>query len=165
MGSSFSVTPHEMKRNLGLVDADGEVYEIALTANDLQGKQLPPVAVDQRSRRVAVNQAGHTYSFLVPNRTERWAPSVATRKSSGDALVAPFPAVVNEVTVTPGDEVEGDQVLVVIEAMKMLHSLRATGASTIAEVRVAAGDQIATGDVLVTFVNDTSSTDSQETPQ
>ena len=165
MGSSFSVTPHEMKRNLGLVDADGEVYEIALTANDLQGKQLPPVAVDQRSRRVAVNEAGHTYSFSVPNRTERWAPSAATRKSSGDALVAPFPAVVNEVTVTPGDEVEGDQVLVVIEAMKMLHSLRATGASTIAEVRVAAGDQIATGDVLVTFVNDTSSTDSQETPQ
>ena len=165
MGSSFSVTPHEMKRNLGLVDADGEVYEIALTANDLQGKQLPPVAVDQRSRRVAVNEAGHTYSFSVPNRTERWAPSAATRKSSGDALVAPFPAVVNEVTVTPGDEVEGDQVLVVIEAMKMLHSLRATGASTIAEVRVAAGDQIATGDVLVTFVNDSPSTDSQETPQ
>ena len=165
MGSSFSVTPHEMKRNLGLVDADGEVYEIALTANDLQGKQLPPVAVDQRIRRVAVNEAGHTYSFSVPNRTERWAPSAATRKSSGDALVAPFPAVVNEVTVTPGDEVEGDQVLVVIEAMKMLHSLRATGASTIAEVRVAAGDQIATGDVLVTFVNDSPSTDSQETPQ
>ena len=165
MGSSFSVTPHEMKRNLGLVDADGEVYEIALTANDLQGKQLPPVAVDQRIRRVAVNEAGHTYSFSVPNRIERWAPSAATRKSSGDALVAPFPAVVNEVTVTPGDEVEGDQVLVVIEAMKMLHSLRATGASTIAEVRVAAGDQIATGDVLVTFVNDSPSTDSQETPQ
>ena len=154
LASSFSVTPHEMKRNLGFVAADGETYEVSLTSDDLVGKQLPPVAVDHVGRRVAVNERGHTYSFSVPSRTERWAPSVASRKASGDALVAPFPAVVNEVSVTPGDTVEGDQVLVVIEAMKMLHSLRATGASTIAEVRVAAGDQIATGDVLVTFVTD-----------
>jgi acetyl/propionyl-CoA carboxylase alpha subunit len=165
LGSSFSVTPHEMKRNLGLVAADGEAYEIALTTAELAGKQLPPVAVDLDARRVAVNDRGHTYSFTVPSRTERWAPSVATRKGSGDAIVAPFPAVVSDVTVVPGDIVEGDQVLVVIEAMKMLHSLRATGASTIAEVRVAPGDQIATGEVLVTFATDMSDESSQETAQ
>jgi biotin carboxyl carrier protein len=47
--------------------------------------------------------------------------------------------------------------------MKMLHSLRATGASTIAEVRVAPGDQIATGEVLVTFATDMPDEPSQET--
>ena len=65
--------------------------------------------------------------------------------------MAPFPALVAEVHVEPGDAVSGDHVVVVIEAMKMLHSLRTSGASTIAEVRVAPGDQVATGDVLVTF--------------
>jgi acetyl/propionyl-CoA carboxylase alpha subunit len=163
LGSSFSVTPHEMKRNLGLVAADGQAYEIALTKAELAGKQLPAVVVKLGARRVAVNDRGHTYSFTVPSRTERWAPSVTTRKGSGDAIVAPFPAVVSDVTVAPGDIVEGDQVLVVIEAMKMLHSLRATGASTIAEVRVAPGDQIATGEVLVTFATDMPDEPSQET--
>ena len=67
--------------------------------------------------------------------------------------------------VAPGDVVDGDQVLVVIEAMKMLHSLRASGASTIAEVRVAPGDQIATGEVLVTFAAAITDESSQESPQ
>ena len=87
----------------------------------------------------------------MPSRSERWAPSIATRKGSDTAITAPFPALVAEVHVEPGDEVEGDQVIVVIEAMKMLHSLRATGTTTIDEVRVAVGDQVATGDVLITF--------------
>ena len=162
IGSSFSVTTHTMKRNLGLVGVDGETHEIVLADSDLEPKQLPPTAVDLDQRRVAVNDRGHTHSFTVPTRTERWAPSLATRVGSGDAIVAPFPAVISEVTVTPGDHVDGDQVLVVIEAMKMLHSLRSTGASTIAEVRVAPGDQIATGDVLVTFVTPTNDEDAEE---
>ena len=171
LNSPFSLTPHEMKRNLGLVDPAGETYEIALMNDDLVGEQLPPTLVDLSSRRVAVNEGGHTYSFTVPSRTERWAPSVASRKGSGDAIVAPFPAVVSEVNVAPGENIEGDQVLVVIEAMKMLHSLRSSGAATIDEVRVSPGDQVGTDDILVTFATVESGTDSdpqepsQETPR
>ncbi|MFT5203069.1 MAG: biotin carboxyl carrier protein [Candidatus Aldehydirespiratoraceae bacterium] len=102
-----------------------------------------------------MNRRGFTQSFIVVSRSERWAPTVASRQGSGDAVVAPFPAVVTEVNVAPGDVVEGDQVLVVIEAMKMLHSLRSSGAASIAEVRVAPGDQVSTGDVLVTFAKPT----------
>jgi len=161
VGSSFSLTPHQMKHNIGLVSSAGDAYELTLADEDLEGKQLLPMVIDSASRRVAVNANGVSHSFAVPTRTERWAPTIATRRATGDALVAPFPAVVSEVLIAPGESVEGDQVLVVIEAMKMLHSLRATGASTVAEVRVAAGDQIATDDILVTFA----STDvSNETP-
>jgi len=149
--SSFSVTPHEMKRNVGLVAENGDAYEIALNDADVDTPTSVKTIVDRSGRRVALNDGGYSYGFTVPSRTERWAPSVATRKGTGDAIVAPFPAVVSDVPVSRGQAVEGDQVLVVIEAMKMLHSLRASGASVIAEVRVAPGDQIATGDVLVTF--------------
>jgi len=150
-GSSFSVTPHQMKRNLGFVTRSGESFEISLNDADLETAVRVPTAIDAGQRRVAVNQRGVTYGFTAPGRTERWAPVAATRKNTGDAIVAPFPAVVSEVRVSPGDAVAGDQVLVVIEAMKMLHSLRSTGAAMIAEVRVAPGQQVATGDVLVTF--------------
>ncbi|MGI9594872.1 MAG: acetyl-CoA carboxylase biotin carboxyl carrier protein subunit, partial [Acidimicrobiales bacterium] len=110
-----------------------------------------PAIVDRDRRLVSVNVAGHTHSFEVPTRSERWAPSIAERKGTGDAVVAPFPALVDQVLVEPGDTVEGDQVLVVLEAMKMLHSLTAPGESTIAEVRVTAGDQVASNQVLITF--------------
>jgi 3-methylcrotonyl-CoA carboxylase alpha subunit len=153
--SSFSVTPHEMKRNLGLVDANGDTHEFALADADLDRADLPPTAIDRASGRVAINRRGFTQSFTVVSRSERWVPSVASRQGRGDAVVAPFPAVVTEVNVSPGDVVEGDQVLVVIEAMKMLHSLRSSGSTSIAEVRVAPGDQVSTGDVLVTFAKPT----------
>jgi len=153
--SSFSVTPHKMARNLGLVDADGATHELALVDADLDRRDLPPTVIDRASGRVAINRRGFTQSFIVVSRSERWAPTVASRQGSGDAVVAPFPAVVTEVNVAPGDVVEGDQVLVVIEAMKMLHSLRSSGAASIAEVRVAPGDQVSTGDVLVTFAKPT----------
>ncbi len=155
-GSAVSLTPHRMKHNLGLVaDDTGELHEVAVdpTSPDQSGKgRNAPSVVDLAKRRVAINVDGHTQSFRLPTRSERWAPSTKSRKSTGDAIVAPFPAVVNSVSVAAGDEVDGDEVLVVIEAMKMLHSLRSSGSSTIAAVHVSPGDQVATGDVLISFV-------------
>ena len=144
----FSVTPHQMSRDLALRSVDGEIHEIVLEGE--LGARYPAI-VDSVRRRVSVNVNGHTHSFDVPTRSERWAPSITDRKSTDDAIVAPFPALVDQVLVNAGEVVEGDQVLVVIEAMKMLHSLRSTGAATVDEVRVAPGDQVASHDVLVTF--------------
>ena len=150
-GSTRSLTPHQARRQIGLEDANGDVVEVAVEPEAGVERSLPPYIVDVAERRVAINHGGATHSFVVPTRSQRWAPSKADRTSSDTAITAPFPALVAEVHVEPGDEVQGDHVVVVIEAMKMLHSLRSNGASTIAEVRVAPGDQVATGDVLVTF--------------
>ena len=151
-GSSLSVTPHVMQHHLGLLPDGGELHEVAVNPNDIKPTNSTAAVVDLEGRRVAINIDGHTQSFGLPARTERWAPSAKSRKSTGDAIIAPFPAVVNSVTVEPGDQVDGDDVVVVIEAMKMLHSLRASGTSTIAGVHVAPGDQVVTGDTLVSFV-------------
>ncbi|MGA0813255.1 MAG: biotin/lipoyl-containing protein, partial [Ilumatobacteraceae bacterium] len=57
-----------------------------------------------------------------------------------------------EVAVSIGSEVAAGDPVVVIEAMKMLHTLTAAGPGTVEEVRVAVGDQVASNQVLVTFV-------------
>ena len=44
--------------------------------------------------------------------------------------------------------------LVVIEAMKMLHGLTADGAESVEEVLVAPGDQVTGAQVLVTFTTE-----------
>jgi len=65
--------------------------------------------------------------------------------ASGDAVMAPMPGLVTSVAVTVGAEVsEGDR-LVVLEAMKMEHVLRAPRDGVIATLGVAEGDQVEAG--------------------
>ena len=62
---------------------------------------------------------------------------------------APLPGAVTKVLVAPGDVVgEGDG-LVVLEAMKMEHTLRANGAGTVAQVLCVAGQQVDVDELLV----------------
>ena len=63
---------------------------------------------------------------------------------------APLPGAVTKVLVTEGDVVAEGDGLVVLEAMKMEHTLRASGAGTVALVSCAAGDQVDVHDLLVT---------------
>ncbi len=67
----------------------------------------------------------------------------------GDAVTAPMPGVVRQVSAAAGDAVTAGQILAVMEAMKMEQSLKAPRDGTVAEVLVAEGDQVADGDVLV----------------
>jgi propionyl-CoA carboxylase alpha chain len=73
--------------------------------------------------------------------------------AAGD-LVAPMPGVVLDVRCAPGDRVGAGQVLVVLEAMKMEHHVRAPFAGTVAAVPVAPGHQIGTGAVLLVLEAD-----------
>ena len=149
---SFRVTPHTNTQPVGLRSLDGQLHESPrpLPEADLAGSPVPAcISLDQRS--LAVNVDGHTHSFRVPTRSERWAPAGSEGHGHASAIVAPFPGAVTEIAVAPGQHVAGGAAVVVIEAMKMLHTLTAAGPGTVAEVRVAPGDQVATDQVLVTF--------------
>lgn len=65
------------------------------------------------------------------------------------SLHAPMPGQVIRVDATEGSEVTEGSVLVVLEAMKMEHTLRAPHAGTVTQVLCAAGDQVEAGAVLV----------------
>jgi len=63
-------------------------------------------------------------------------------------LVAPMPGKVVKVLVTEGQEVAASAPLVVLEAMKMEHTVRATTAGIVRAIHVAVGDQVDTDRVL-----------------
>ncbi|HVM66063.1 MAG TPA: biotin carboxylase N-terminal domain-containing protein, partial [Acidimicrobiales bacterium] len=69
-------------------------------------------------------------------------PSSATAPGS---LLAPMPGTVARVTVAAGDRVSAGDALVVVEAMKMEHAVRAPHGGTVAEVRAREGQQVDTG--------------------
>jgi acetyl/propionyl-CoA carboxylase alpha subunit len=63
---------------------------------------------------------------------------------------APLPGAVTKVLVSVGDTVAEGDGLVVLEAMKMEHTLRADGQGLVQAVHCTAGQQVDVGDLLVT---------------
>ncbi|TDL87765.1 acetyl/propionyl/methylcrotonyl-CoA carboxylase subunit alpha [Meridianimarinicoccus aquatilis] len=70
---------------------------------------------------------------------------------AGDVVEAPMPGLVRDVRVTPGDVVAKGDPLVVMEAMKMEHTLCAPRDGVVAAVLLAAGANAGQGAVLVTL--------------
>ncbi len=66
-----------------------------------------------------------------------------------DKIHAPMACTIVEVCVGAGQLVGAGQTLLILEAMKMEHEVRAEGAAQIAELLVAAGDQVPEGELLV----------------
>ena len=64
-------------------------------------------------------------------------------------LRSPLQAQIVQWFVAPGDTVRAGDVLVILEAMKMEHEVRATGDGRVIELRFAAGDAVNEGDLLL----------------
>ena len=71
--------------------------------------------------------------------------------SEGGRLTAPMPGKVLAFHVKPGDAVREGQVLAIMEAMKMEHSIAAPGDGVVAELLFAPGDQVPEGAELLTL--------------
>jgi acetyl/propionyl-CoA carboxylase alpha subunit len=75
------------------------------------------------------------------------------------SLTAPLPGTVVRVCAKPGDAVEADQALVVLEAMKMEHQVRAPAAGRLVELRVSVGQTVDQGMVLAVVDSEADSGD------
>jgi biotin carboxyl carrier protein len=119
------------------VGRDGQV---ALTSDGIRRQY----AVRLGAHSVAVNGPEGQSTFALRAEDERDEGAAA----SGECR-APLPGAVTKVLVAVGEVVAEGDGLVVLEAMKMEHTLRAGGAGTVTEVRCAPGQQVDVGDLLV----------------
>jgi propionyl-CoA carboxylase alpha chain len=107
---------------------------------------------------VRITRAGGTHYADSPlgahtlREVERFPdPSDATPPGS---LLAPMPGTVVRVEVAAGDRVAAGARVVVMEAMKMEHTITAPAAGTVTEIRVVAGEQVDGGALLAVLADE-----------
>jgi len=139
---------------------DGEEAGLANWARVAPG--LYSILLDGRSYDVRVNHAGTAISsdFEVRVGSEAFRVAVrdprSRRQSTGVAgatgpqeITAPMPGKIAKLLVREGDEVEADQGLLVIEAMKMQNELRSPRAGRVERIYPGEGAGVETGSPLV----------------
>ena len=119
------------------ITVDGRAYEVDVEIlEDDEGQQTP------------------SYS---PHHAEHGAGGGHAQSAGGvwdaDEKVchSPVMGLVIKVNVAPGQAVEADALMVVLEAMKMETNVMATNAGKVKNVRVAQGDSVKVGQVVVEF--------------
>jgi propionyl-CoA carboxylase alpha chain len=99
-------------------------------------------AVSIAGDRVDVDAAtGHVALTVLP----RFTPAETVASGS---LLAPMPGTVVSVAVEQGQTVVAGAPVLVLEAMKMQHTVRAPGPGTVTRLDVRPGAQVAAGQVL-----------------
>jgi len=105
----------------------------------------------RRSARVLAD--GLRHHVMVAGRTivlaEQPRFPESSAESAADGAFAPMPGKIVKVLVAAGDVVRTGQTLVIMEAMKMEHSIGAPHEGVVAEVCVAEGQQVSEGHVVV----------------
>lgn len=105
-----------------------------------------PVSWGIEGKQLFLTQGEETYAF---ERREVTAGQ-STRSAKG-RVRSPMPGKVSKVHVSPGDVVAEGDVLAVLEAMKLEHSIRAPHPGTVKTVLVKSGQTVALGAELVTL--------------
>ncbi|WP_420419615.1 acetyl/propionyl/methylcrotonyl-CoA carboxylase subunit alpha [Pacificispira sp.] len=114
------------------------------------GGTLMRFGLDRTGERFTLFSPSHTY---VLDRVDPLAAATGADQSD-HALTAPMPGKVTAVFVKKGDAVKAGTSLMILEAMKMEHTIKAPAEGVIETLPYAEGDQVGDGAVLVTFEGD-----------
>ena len=105
--------------------------------------------VDGKRFEVRLFLDGAAAGSAKPKRQKRTSSSSGSPTgASGDTIVSPMQGTVLKVLVEQGAEVAADDVICIVEAMKMENEVAAHQAGTVKELKVTAGDAVQAGQVL-----------------
>lgn len=132
----------------------GKTYEVAIRS--LTGEEAE-VEVDGKQYHVDIHVTEQPARAPAPKPAARAASPQAKpaaprpAPASVKSLNSLMPGVVIKILVKPGQRVAAGEVLLVLEAMKMENEIRSDRSGTIGAVEVSEGQQVQTGDPLVSF--------------
>ena len=130
----------------GAVEASGQLAEDGTLTADLGGRRTSATIVRRGADITVFHQNGsHRLTLIEP------LAGAGDAEAPGGKLIAPMPGRIIAVLAEPGAEVAKGQPLIVMEAMKMEHTIKAPAEGRIGKVRYAVGDQVEDGAELIVF--------------
>jgi biotin carboxyl carrier protein len=126
-GKDYTVSVDNVEENMVDVVVNGTTHTV-----ELEKKPDAPAAVARP---------------VVQRPVETAVP--AATGGSGKSLKSPLPGVILDFYVKTGDAVKSGQKVLLLEAMKMENNIDSDRDGTVLEIRVAKGDSVNEGDVLM----------------
>ncbi len=134
-----------------VVKVNGEDITITIPETDVPGSNIEWMIINGRPYELTIDDNLHwlrAYSGIhavdIQDREAR-----ITRPRSGDGRIkAPIPGLVTRVLVEEGENVDAEQPLIVLEAMKMENEIRAPFDGRVRSIAVAPGETVLRNTVL-----------------
>ena len=130
----------------GRVEVTGEIAVDGTLRAVLDGRRVS-AAIVRQGRDMIVILGGVNHRLWLDNPLD----AAADEQAYGGRMTAPMPGKVVKVHVSPGQDVADGAALIVLEAMKMEHTIAAPSAGRVAAVYYAAGDVVEEGVELLTL--------------
>jgi glutaconyl-CoA/methylmalonyl-CoA decarboxylase subunit gamma len=138
-----------MKYRISVQDQSFEI-EIGTVTGDVAAVTVDNMPYMVRVENLSASGPHHSTTVAQPVPTpSAIAPKPLSKQAGGEIVIAPIPGIILSISVNVGDSVTTDQVVAIIEAMKMENELTSHVSGTVKEIRAPKGTEVATGDVVM----------------
>ena len=126
------------------ITVNGEVYEVEVEELGNDGAAAPV-----QSRPVAKPAPAPARKPAAAKAAPKQAKKVTTVSAGAASVTAPMPGVVLDVRVSEGQSVKKNDVIMILEAMKMENEVMAPQDGVIESVAVSKGSNVNAGDIMI----------------
>ncbi len=140
----FTLTMEDAELDVEVIGWQGTVLDIMVDGRKISAKVIQDGQDFTIFYRATIS---HLHHYLAGAEGE-------DEDSGSGVIITPMPGKVTQVMITDGDRVEQGQPLLILEAMKMEHTIKAQVSGKIEAFRLSAGDQVTDGDILVRITED-----------
>ena len=131
-------------------DGQTAVADLSRSGKELTG------TIDGTPVKATVVRSGETLVVFCDGRADRLelhdpVAEAAVQDAASGSLAAPMPGVVVDVAITSGQAVKRGDALIVLEAMKVEHTITAPADGTVEAIHFAKGDRVEEGVELLAF--------------
>lgn len=127
------------------ITVNGNTYDVQV--EEVNGSAVPAASAVTASAPTA--QA--PIQTAAPTQVAAPAQSAPSGSQGSAKVNSPMPGNILDIKVNVGDKVSANQVVVILEAMKMENEIVTPVAGTVASINVTKGQTVSSGDVLVTI--------------
>lgn len=156
----YQLVLHNSEASKGTFEGEDFELDIVETATgfhvikDGKGHEVDVIHVDPLEKTVRLRIDHKFYDFTIRDRYDELLTKLGMERGAIGQVAdvkAPMPGLVLDVMIQPGDKLEVDQPILILEAMKMENVIKAPSANVVKSVSVTKGQSVEKNQILVEF--------------